>query len=537
MASQELTAPASPGAAAVEGVVQKLVPFRWLILVGLVLAAIMEVLDTTIINVALPTMAGNLGCTTDEIAWVSTSYILANVVILPMTAWIAGRFGTKQYLVASMAGFMVASVLCGLSHNLGQIVLWRLAQGAAGASLIALTQSTIIAVFPREQHDMVQAIWGLGIIVAPTIAPALGGWIVDNYAWPWIFYINIPVALIGIGLIWTFLPATPANAKIGSVDYLGIGLLAVGLASIQYVLEEGNRLDWFSDLLILRLTIIGSVCLVLFVVWELWPSNRFPIVDLRVLKDPGMASGTVLSLILGFGLYIGLYIFPIFSQGILGFTAMKSGLTLLPGGAATGFGMIFCGVVMGKGMQPRNLVIFGMLVFIYSEWMLGHVTPQSNEIDLGWGLFVRGFSFGFLFIPITAAALAGLRSAQIPQGAALTGLARQLGGSFGIALASTYISHMSAFHRSHLVAYLYAGNSALEERLQGTAQMFIGQGYSPTAAQEASMRLLDGSVQVQAYTMSVNNAFLMVAVLFVLAFPLVFLLKRAAPGAAVTAGH
>jgi DHA2 family multidrug resistance protein len=542
MATQALTAkPTSASVAskngAVGAVAEALVPFRWLILIGLVLAAIMEVLDTTIINVALPTMAGNLGCTTDEIAWVSTSYILANVVILPMTAWIAARFGTKQYLVASMLGFMVASILCGFSHNLGQIVLWRLMQGACGASLISLTQSTIIAVFPKKQQDMVQGIWGLGIIVAPTVAPALGGWLVDNYAWPWIFFINIPVALIGVGLIWTFLPQSKRSGRAGSVDYLGIGLLATGLASIQYVLEEGNRQDWFSDKLILRLTIVGVIGLALFIAWELWPRNRAPIVDLRVLKDPGLAAGTFLSLILGFGLYIGLYIFPIFSQGILGFTALKSGLTLLPGGAATGFGMIFCGIVMGKGMQPRNLVIFGMVTFIYSQWMLGHLSPQSNEFDTGWGLFVRGFSFGFLFIPITAAALAGLKGAQIPQGTALTGLARQLGGSFGIALASTYISHMTAFHRSHLAADLYSGNPAMMARLQGTTQALIAHGYSQTTAQEAAMRLLDSSLQVQAYTLSVNNAYLLVMVLFVLAFPFVFLLKRAAPGAVVTAGH
>jgi DHA2 family multidrug resistance protein len=199
--------------------------------------------------------------------------------------------------------------------------------------------------------------------------------------------------------------------------------------------------------------------------------------------------------------------------------------------------MIFCGIVLGKGWQPRYLVIFGMIVFIYSQWLLGHLSPQSNEFDTGWGMLIRGFSFGFLFIPITAAALAGLKGPQIPQGAALTGLARQLGGSFGIALASTYISHMTMFHRFNLTANLYSGNSAVSERLQGTAQMLIGKGYSPTTAQAMAMRLLDSTVQGQAYTMSVNNTFLLVMVLFVVAFPCVFLLKRAAPGSAVPAGH
>src|SRR5580700_1089321 len=365
------------------------------------------------------------------------------------------------------------------------MVLWRLVQGAAGASLISLTQSTIIQVFPKNQHDIVTAIWGLGIIVAPTVAPALGGWLVDNYSWPWIFFVNIPIALMAMTLVWVYLPVSRHRDAAGRVDYPGILLLAVGLASIQYVLEEGNRNDWFSDGLILRLTILGSLCLIVFMVWQLSARNRAPIVDLRILKDSSLASGTILSLILGFGLYGGLYVFPIFSQGILGYTATKSGLTLLPGGLATGFGMMFCGVVMGKGVQPRGLVMFGMVTFIYSQWMLGHVSPQSTEFDMGLGLFIRGLSLGFLFIPIAAAALAGLKPRQVPQGTALTGLARQLGGSFGIAVASTYISHMSALHRSNLAAHFYSGNPALEQRLQGAAQALVSKGMSLESARQA----------------------------------------------------
>jgi DHA2 family multidrug resistance protein len=541
MATQVLERPARPAAplpqTAMRAVGEALVPFRWILLVGLVLAAIMEVLDTTIVNVALPTMAGNLGCTTDEIAWVSTAYILANVVVLPMTAWLAHRFGTKQYLIASMSGFLVASVLCGMSHSLGEMVVWRLAQGAAGASLISLTQSTLLQVFPRQQQDMVTGIWGLGIIVAPTIAPMFGGWLVDNYSWPWIFYVNVPIALLAIFLVWTFLPASKQHDRAGQVDYPGILMLAGGLGSIQYVLEEGNRNDWFSDPWILRLTLLGSLALIAFVAWELSSRNRAPVVDLRVLKDPSLAAGTFLSLILGFGLYAGLYIFPIFSQGILGYTATKTGLALLPGGAATGFGMIFCGAVMGRGMQPRGLVVFGMVTFIASQWILGHLSPQSSEAYIGLGLFVRGFSLGFLFIPISAAALAGLKGLQIPQGAAMTGLARQLGGSFGIAIASTYISHATAFHRYNLAAHLYAGNPALDARLKGTAQMLLSKGASPAVAHAAALKFLDMSVQVQSYIMSVNDAFLLIVVIFLIAFPTIFLLKRAAPGATATAGH
>ncbi len=511
---------------------------QWLILVGLVLAAIMEVLDTTIINVALPQMAGNLSCTTDEIAWVSTSYILANVILLPMTAWLANRFGVKRYLLASIIAFLAASVLCGTSRSLGEIILWRLVQGAAGAPLIAMTQATLLDVFPRKMHAMVQGIWGLGIVAAPTVAPALGGWITDNYSWPWIFFVNIPIALAAGGLLFVYLPK-PRDSQsraAGGVDWLGIGLLAVGLGAVQYVLEEGNRKDWFADTLIMRLGVIGVVSLVVFVVWELWPRNRFPVVDLRILRDPGLAAGTLLSLVLGFGLYAGLFLFPIFAQQSLGFTAAKTGLVLLPGGASIGFGMIFCGIVLGKGVQPRTLIIIGMLVFIYSQWMMGHFSPQSNSYDTGMGLLIRGFGMGFLFIPITAAALADLKVRDIPQGSALTGLARQLGGSFGIAIGSTYVTRMFAQHRSNLVAHVYPGNPIFEERMQGLTANFVGRGFGPAEAQGAAMRIIDGAVSGQAYIMAINNAYIMIAVVFLITFPCVFLFKKS-KGAPVAAAH
>lgn len=511
--------------------------YRWIILFALVLAAIMEVLDTTIVNVALPTMAGNLNCTTDEIAWVSTAYILANVVVLPMTAWLAQRFGTKRYLIVSILTFLAASILCAVSHSLPEIVIWRLVQGAAGAPLISLTQATILEIFPRKQHDMAQSIWGLGIIVAPTIGPALGGWLTDTYSWPWIFYVNVPVALLGAFLIWQFLPVLRKAEKSGGIDYFGILLLAAGLGSIQYVLEEGNKNDWFQDLTILRLTMLGVVSMIIFVWWQLAPGNTAPIVDLRILKDRAVAAGLVLNAVLGFGVYVGLYLYPIFAQGVLGFTPTKTGLTLLPGGAATGFGMIFCGVAMTKGVKARSLVIFGMFTFFYAHWLLGHLSFQSNEFDTGLGLLWRGFACGFLFMPIAAAAIAGLRGAAIAQGSALTGLGRQLGGSFGIAIAATYVSHMSAFHRVNLIANFYSGNPALIQRVQGATQLLVTRGLSPTSAQAAAVGLIDLNVQAQSYTMAINDAFLLVLVVFVLAFPLVFLLRGSTPAGPPPAAH
>ena len=290
-----------------QNVEEEINPYRWIILFGLVTAAILEVLDTTIVNVALPQMAGNLGATSQEISWVSTGYILSNVVVLPLTAWLAARFGRKRYLAASIILFMIASLFCGLSHTLGELVLWRIVQGAGGAALLSTAQSTIREIFPLKQQGLVQSIYVLGLICAPTIGPTLGGWITDNYSWPWVFLVNLPIGLISLFTVTSFLQDSKFGVKAGKVDWWGIGLLGVGLASMQYVLEEGNREDWFDSAMIVRLSILAGVCLAVFLWWELTPRNNAPVVNLRVLKNRDLSAALALFLALGFGLYGGVF--------------------------------------------------------------------------------------------------------------------------------------------------------------------------------------------------------------------------------------
>jgi len=288
--------------------------YRWWIMLGLITAAIMEVLDTTIVNVALPQMAGNLGATQQEIGWVSTGYILSNVVVLPMTAFFTERFGRRRYLTASIILFVVASFLCGTSHSLVELVIWRIMQGAGGAALLSTAQATIRQIFPREQQGMVQAIFLLGFIVAPTLGPTLGGWITDNYTWNWCFFINVPIGIAATFLVTTFLrdPKT-AERKKGSVDWAGILLMMAGIGALQYVLEEGNQKDWFSDALIVRLAIVAAACLIGMVWWELSPRNKHPVVNFRVLKNRQLAASIFLFVSLGFGLYGGTFLFPLFT--------------------------------------------------------------------------------------------------------------------------------------------------------------------------------------------------------------------------------
>ena len=522
-----------PGEAVAAGALN---PHRWIILVGLITAAIMEVLDTTIINVALPRMAGNLNATTDEIAWVATGYILSNVIVLPMTAWLSQRFGRKRYLTFSIFLFIVASFFCGASKSLNEVIFWRVIQGAGGAALLSTAQATLRQIFPREQQGLVQAIFILGIIMAPTLGPTLGGYITDNYNWPWVFYVNIPIGLVSMFLTATFLQDPPNSKKAGPIDLPGIALLTVGLGSLQYVLEEGQRDDWFDSALITRLSILAAVSLSAMFAWELSPRNKAPVVDFHVLKNRDLAAGLVLFLALGFGLYGAIFIFPQFTQNVLGFSPTSTGLVLLPGGLATGISAMICGrVTSGKKslVDPRILVLFGMAIFVLSMWMLGHLSTQSGEPDTRLALIIRGFGLGFLFTPINFIVYASLKPDTVQQASGLINLARQLGGSFGIAVLNTYIYNQAAYHRANLVSNFYSGNPVYAQSLAGATANLVQHGRSLADAQMGALHALDGRVMAQALTMSYNDAFLLLGLTFVIATPALLLLgktKKAPPG-------
>ena len=527
----------TPGAEA--GTAGALNPHRWIILVGLITAAIMEVLDTTIINVALPQMAGNLNATIDEIAWVSTGYILSNVIVLPMTAWLGQRFGRKRYLVFSIGLFIVSSFFCGTSKTLIELVFWRILQGAGGAALLSTAQATLRQIFPPQQQGLVQTIFILGIVVAPTLGPLVGGYITDNYNWPWVFFVNIPIGLVSAFLVGTYLHDAPGGAKAGKIDLLGIGLLTVGLGSLQYVLEEGQRDDWFDSVAIIRLSVLAAISLAAMLAWELSPRNKAPVVDFRVLKNRDLSAGLVLFLVLGFGLYGGLFIFPQFTQNVLQFSPTATGIVLLPGGLATAAAAMLCGRINSlpnRPVDPRLLIIFGMGIFMVSMWQLGHLSTASGEPDTRLALIIRGFGLGFLFSTLNGVVFASLKPQEVQQASGLINLSRQLGGSFGIAFLNTYIYNMGAYHRVNLVSNLYAGNPIYDQRIAGAAAQLVANGSSATDAHMGALQILNGAVMAQASTMSYNDAFLLLGISFVFAFPAVFLLHKPKKGAAAAGG-
>ncbi len=527
VASKKPAEMAAPEAAAPSAVS----PYRWIILVGLISAVIMEALDTTIINVALPQMGGNLGATPNEIGWVSTGYILSVVIILPLTAWLAARFGRKRYLVTSILVFIIASFFCGTSRSLGELIFWRVVQGVGGGALLSTAQATLLEIFPAGQQGLVQSLFGLGVVVAPAVAPMLGGWLTDNYSWPWVFFVNLPIGVVSATLVSTYLQDSRfQNNSAGSVDWTGIGLLAVGLASLQYVLQEGQLNDWFGSPLIVRLAIIAGLALTGFVAWELWPTNEKPAVNLRVLGDRNLLGGSLLGAAMGFGLTGGLFIFPLFVQGILGFTATETGFVLFPAGLAILFGIGVCGALIQKGVDPRLLIAVGIGVFMLANWDLGHLSPQSDANSTQMGQILRGLGIGFLFIPVSVTAYSTLKGAQIAQGTALWNLSLQLGGSLGIAALNTYVVNMTQFHRAILTSNFKAGGLPFSERQAGLAQSLIAHGYAPEQAHTTAMSILDNIVQSQASTLAYNNAFVLIGGLFAFAFPIILLLKRPAPG-------
>jgi DHA2 family multidrug resistance protein len=512
---------------------------RWLILLGLITAAIMEVLDTTIINVALPEMAGNLGATPEEIGWVATGYILSNVVFLPMTAFFTERFGRRRYLTFSIALFVIASFFCGTSGSLVELVFWRIVQGAGGAALLSTAQATIRQIFPPEQQGLVQAVFILGLIVAPTLGPTLGGWITDNYQWHWVFWINIPIGIASMFLVSNFLRDPPGQERRGQhVDWPGIILLTAGLGSLQYVLEEGNRKDWFADPWILRLSVLAGVSLATMLWWELSPRNRDPIVNFRVLRNRQLAASIFLFVALGFALYGGVFIFPLFTQSILGFTPTTTGLALLPGGLGTAATALLSGRLLNGPkplVDPRILIAVGVVLLCWAMWGMGHLTTEAGESDVRWDLFIRGLGLGLLFTPINNVAYASLEPSEAQQGAGLINLGRQLGGSFGIAVLATYITRHTQYHRVELLKYVYPGNPIVTERLRAFTGTLAERGYGPVRASQGALALLEREVERQASMLSFNDAWILLLISMAAVAPAILLLRRPKEGAAMPA--
>lgn len=509
---------------------------KWAIALTASLGAILEVIDTVITNVALADIRGTLGASLSEAGWVSTSYACANVVIIPLSAWLGYRFGKKNYFVFSLIGFTLASLLCGMSQNLGMLIFARVVQGLAGGGLLAKAQSIVFEAFPASERAVAQAIFGMGIIVGPAIGPVLGGWLTDNLGWRWIFFINLPVGFLAVLMAWIFLPSDDRREinRAGSVDWAGIGLLAVGLACFQVMLEEGQQEGWFDSDLIVTTAIVSAIGICLFIWREL--TTPHPAVDLRVLRYPSMVGGTMYSAILGMGIYGVMFAIPIFVQDYLHYTALQSGQLLVPGAIVSAVTMILFGRIGGK-VPPRVLITIGALLTSVTGFMLMDINPNSGSDQIFWPLVFRGMGSVLIFMPLSIATLGPLAKKDISAGAGLYSLTRQLGSSIGIALITTLLARREAQHRAVLVERISDFRPAFLDRLQNLTGYFAGHGADPVAAHDMAMKMTDRIVTGQATLLAYEDLFIGVALLFVVSLPLILLLggkggKAAAEAAA-----
>jgi MFS transporter, DHA2 family, multidrug resistance protein len=509
---------------------------KWIIALTASLGALLEVIDTSIVNVAMPQIQGTLGATLSEAGWVSTGYACANVVMIPLTAWLSNRFGRRRYLLFSLVGFTLASVLCGVAPNLNLLIVARVLQGLAGGGLLAKAQSILFESFPPEEQGAAQAMFGIGVIAGPAFGPVLGGYLTDTLGWRWIFFINLPVGLLAVAMAMIFLPFdNPDEIKKDRVDWSGIGLLAVGLGCLQTVLEEGQQDDWFSSDFIRSMSLIGAVSLGLFVWREL--TVEAPAVDLRVLKHKSLAAGSAYSLVLGMGLYGILFAIPVFVQDNLKFTAMQSGLLLMPGALASAITMVVVGKRLVGKIDARMLIAFGALTLTGTAILLSKINPDTGTGTLFWPLVFRGIGTVFMFLPLSLAALGTLPANQVAAGAGFYNLTRQLGSSIGIAAITTVLAQRQAVHRAALVDKISAFQPALHQRLELLQAGFVARSGDFVAAQKQAWTTLDRIVSGQATLLSFADVFFYVAVGFVLTLPLILLLSKGKNRQLAAASH
>jgi len=504
----------------------------WLIALTVMLATFLEVLDTSVANVALPHIAGDLSAGVDESTWVLTSYLVSNAIVLPLTGWLSSLFGRKRFFMVCVGVFTVCSFLCGIAPSLGLLVVFRILQGAGGGALQPISQAILVESFPKEKQGMAMAVYGMGVVVAPVVGPTLGGWITDNYTWRWIFFINIPVGVLSL-LLTAFLIYDPPYLVRKSlrglrIDYIGLGLLSVGLGFLQVVLDKGEREDWFGSNFIIGCTMVAGVGLIGAFIWEL--TREDPIVDFRMLKDRNFFLATFTMFMLGFVLYGTTVLLPLMLQTLMGYTALLSGLVLSPGSIFTILALPIVGRLTQK-VEARWLVAFGLGI---TGLALLHMSTFNLQIDI-WTA-VRAWTFSrigmaFLFIPINVTAFYYIPKEKMNNATGIINLARNIGGSVGIANVATLLSRRAQVHQAMLVAHLTPFDASYRNALQGAQQMLMTQGSNPTLAHIQSQGMLYGNLVRQANMLAYVDAYWLLGMTFIAMIPFMFFMKSVKPHA------
>jgi len=510
---------------------------KWLITITVMLPAIMEIIDTSVANVALPHMQGSLNAGTDEVTWVLTSYLVANAVVLPMTGWLSRVFGRKRFLMTCIVLFTLASLLCGAAPNLGALIFFRILQGAAGGALIPISQAILMETFPPNQRGMAMAIFGVGAMFGPIVGPALGGWITDNMNWRWIFYINLPIGVIAM-IMCAFFIFDPAylkqKAQALKIDYWGLFLLTTSMGSLQVVLDKGQQEDWFSSSFIITFSLIFIISIIALIRVEL--THAHPIINLRLFKNVSFSAGNLIMFVVGFALYSSIMLIPLFLQTLMGYSATDAGLVMAPGGVATLITMPFVGAALAK-RDGRKIVFIGLLLGAASMFIMQGLNLQGSFWDYTWPRIVLGIGLAMIFVPLTTVTLATISRAEMGNATGMFNLLRNIGGSVGIAMAATLLARYGQFYQTGLVANITPYNPIFQMRFGELKQALIAKGISITQAGQTSLGMIYGEVRRQAGVLAFNRIFFIIGLAFLIIIPLLLLLKRPAHQDSPPPGH
>ncbi len=498
---------------------------RRLVTFAVLSSAVMEVLDTSVVNVSLPHIAGNLSATTDEATWVLTSYLVSNAIILPMSGWLANYFGRRRLLLTVVSGFTLSSLLCGIAPSLPMLIFFRVLQGVTGGGLQPLSQAVLLEEYPPEERGKAMALFGMGIVAAPILGPTLGGWITDTFSWRWVFYINLPVGITSLILISLYVhdPAYVRRGKLRA-DFLGFGMLAVGMGALQIMFDKGQQEDWFNSDLIVALAVVSVALLAGFILRELTVDQ--PIVQLNLFKYRSFSVGVVLVTVLGFVLFGSVVLLPLFMQTLLGWTATTAGLWTSPRAVGTALCMPLVGYLLGKAWDGRWMLGFGFLVGGLSLLGLSHMSLQSGTWDILVWLILQGVGMSFIFVPLTTMTMDPIPKQVTGYATSLYAVTRNIGSSIGISFVTTMLARRTQFHQSMLAAHVTPYDPSVQQFLSRTKTLLMRGGADPVTANRRSLAILYGTVQQQAATLSFLNQFRIMGLLFLISVPFVILFRK-----------
>jgi DHA2 family multidrug resistance protein len=503
---------------------------KWILILTAISCALLELIDATIVNVSLREISGSIGATTTEIAWVVTAYAVSNVIIIPLTSMLSDFFGRKVYFTASVIIFTFSSLMCGMSTSLWMLVFWRFVQGLGGGGLLSTAQTIIIGAFPPEKISTANAIFGMGIILGPTFGPTLGGLITDNLSWNWIFFVNIPIGILATVLAWTYVGDRIGAVKPKRIDYWGILFLVISVGSIQFVLEEGSAKDWFESTEIVLVSLMAFIGLIAFIIREL--SIDYPAVNIGLYRSYNLALGSILNFLLGLMLFGSVFIFPLFVQISLGWTATQTGLFMIPGALFTAFTMPTIGMLLGKGVNPKRIIIIGALMTFFFLYILSFASPDSSESNFYFPFILRGIGMACMMSPILSLAISGLQGKDMAQAVGLSNMIRQLGGSVGIALINVFLVNKNAEVRGNMLSYVTDYSQQTQERIMGIKQSFLMKGYSIQEAETLANKSLEGIIFKQQALLSYVQGFYVVGISILLIIPVVLLIRYKKPNGA-----